>query len=273
MYNKIQCITSFIDIGRGEWSNNYSRSTDKYINNFIEFYSNIDLDLIIFCNNSIKGEINKRIDDNFKTRIIFQEIDKNDLEYFKLVESIKTIQNSDKINNYKKRDLSNPPEYSNAEYVAMMFAKSEFIKIALERGLINSNNVAWIDFGIGHGNTSYINAIKNKKLVSPNSDKIILFNRQHIEPSIDPFFYSSMSDNVLVCGGFYIIPKNLIHHFYDEFKRIVNDFINLEIIDDDQTILSIFAASNKENCNIINSSKYRNNPSGGDWFPVFEFIK
>ena len=69
MDNKIQCITSCIDIGRGEWSNNYSRSTEKYINNFIEFYSNIDIDLILFCNDSIKKEINKRIDDNFKTNI------------------------------------------------------------------------------------------------------------------------------------------------------------------------------------------------------------
>jgi protein YibB len=273
MYNKIQCITSFIDIGRGEWSNGYNRSNEKYINNFIEFYSNIDLDLTLFCNESIKDEINKRIDINFKTKVNFQIIEKNDLIYFNMIDSIRNSQNSNRMIEYKRRDLSNPPEYSNAEYVAMMFAKSELIKISLERGLVNSNNVAWIDFGIGHGHKSYINAIKNKKLINPNSDKIILFNRQNIEPSIDPFFYSNMADNVLVCGGFYIIPKNLIYHFYNEFKRIVDDFINLEIIDDDQTILSIFAASNKENCNIINSSKYRNNPSCGDWFPVFEFIE
>jgi protein YibB len=273
MDNKIQCITSFIDIGRGEWSTNYSRSNEKYINNFIEFYSNIYIDLILFCNEFTKNKINKRLDDSFKTKINFQIIEKSDLSYFNMIDSIRSSQNSNRMIEYKRRDPSNPPEYSNAEYVAMMFAKSELIKISLERGLINSDNVAWIDFGIGHGQVDYINSIKNKKLISPNSDKIILFNRQNIEPSADPFFYSNISDNVLVCGGFYIIPKKLIRHFCDEFKRIVDDFINLEIIDDDQTILSIFAASNKENCNIINSSKYRNNPSGGDWFPVFEFIK
>lgn len=270
--DKIQCITSFIDIGRGNWKNGYNRSNEKYINNFIAFYSNIDLDLIVFCNDSIKEEINKRIDSNFKTRINFQTIEKNDLNYFDIVDNIKYIQSSDKMISYKKRDLSNPPEYSNADYVAMMFAKSEFIKIALDRKLIKCDNVAWIDFGIGHGHTSYINAIKNKKLISPNSNKVILFNRQNIEPSIDPFFYSNMSDNVLVCGGFYIIPTNLIMDFYNGFKKIVDDFIDIGIIDDDQTILSIFAASNKEICQIINSSKYKNNPHGGDWFPVFEFI-
>jgi protein YibB len=272
MNNKIQCITSFIDIGRGEWSE-YSRSNDKYIDNFIEFYSNIYLDLIIFCNESIKNEITKRIDSNFKTEINFQIIHKNDLDYFNIVDVIRNIQESDKIIEYGRRDASNPPEYSNAEYVIMMFCKSELIKIALERGLITSSNVAWIDFGIGHSNIPYINAIKNKTIINPKSDKIILFNRQNIEPSTDPFFYSNMSDNVLVCGGFYIIPKDLIIYFYDEFRKIVNNFISLGIIDDDQTILSIFAASNKENCNIINSSKYRNNPSCGDWFPVFEFIE
>lgn len=270
--NKIQCITAFIDIGRGDWMN-YNRSNQKYIDNFIDFYSNIYLDLIVFCNNTIKTEILKRVDSNFKTNIDFQDISKDDLSYFNMVETIRNIQNSDKIIEYKRRDLSNPPEYSNPEYVAMMFAKSEFIKISLERGLINSDNIAWIDFGIGHGDVSYINAAKNKTLVNPKSDKIILFNRQNIDLSTDPFFYSTMWDNVLVCGGFYIIPKDLINLFYDEFKRIVDLFINIGIIDDDQTILSILGASNTDYCNIINSSKYKDNPNGGDWFPIFEFIE
>jgi hypothetical protein len=99
MNNKIQCITSFIDIGRGEWSE-YSRSNDKYIDNFIEFYSNIYLDLIIFCNESIKNEITKRIDSNFKTEINFQIIHKNDLDYFNIVDVIRNIQKSDKIIEY-----------------------------------------------------------------------------------------------------------------------------------------------------------------------------
>jgi len=273
MTSEIQCITSFIDIDRGNWSNNYKRSNDKYINNFIEFYSNIELDLIVFCSDFIKNEIIKKVDSNFRTKINFQIIDKTDLEYFNMVDTIKNIQNSDKIKEYKRRDPSNPPEYSNPEYVALMFAKTEFIKIAYERELIFSDNIAWIDFGIGHGDPRYIEEIKNKKLISPNSDKIILFNRQNIQPSKDPFFYSKMLDNVLVCGGFYIIPTNLIIHFYNEFKRIVNEFIEFEIIDDDQTILSILAASNDDKCNVISSVKYKDNPTSGDWFPVFEFIK
>lgn len=270
--NKIQCISAFIDIGRGNWMS-YDRSNEKYINNFVDFYSNIDLDLILFCDDFIKNEILKRMDSNFKTRITFQSISKNELRYFDMIDIIGNIQKSNNMVDYQRRDLSNPPEYSNPEYVAMMFAKSEFIKISLERGLIVSDNVAWIDFGIGHGDTSYISKIKNKILFNPKSDKIILFNRQDIEPSIDPFFYSKMSDNVLVCGGFYIIPTNLINLFYSEFKRIVDEFINLGIVDDDQTILSILAASNAEYCNVINSSKYKGNPSCGDWFPIFEFIE
>jgi hypothetical protein len=103
MNNKIQCITSFIDIGRGDWSDGYSRSNDKYIDNFIEFYSNIYSDLIVFCNESIKSEISKRIDSNFKTEINFQTIDKNDLDYFNIVDEIRNIQNSDKIIEYGRR--------------------------------------------------------------------------------------------------------------------------------------------------------------------------
>lgn len=277
--SKIQCITSFIDIGRGNWSN-YNRTNDKYIENFLNFYSNIDLDLILFCNESFKEEINKKIferytslKNEFRTKINFQHIEKKDLNYFKIVDLVDSVQKSANMISYKKRDQSNPPEYSNPEYVVMMFAKTEFIKISLDRGLITSNNIAWIDFGIGHSDSSFIESIKNKKMINPNSDKIILFNRQNIEPSTNPFFYSSMVDNVLICGGFYIVPTTLINFFYDNFNNIVNSFIMKEIIDDDQTILSIFAALHNEKCNVINSSKYRGNPSCGDWFPVFEFIK
>jgi protein YibB len=274
MDNKIQCITSFIDIGRGEWSSNYSRSNEKYINNFIEFYSNIEINLILFCEDNFKNEISKRIDSNFKTRINFQTIERENIEYFKMVDAIRDIQNnSSSMMEYKRRDSSNPPEYSNPYYVAMMFAKSEFIKIALDRNLIETSNIAWIDFGIGHGDSSYISAIKNKRLINPDSDKMIFFNRQNIETSTDPFFYSKMLDNVLICGGFYIIPKKLISHFYNEFRKIVDNFIDLHIIDDDQTILSILTASNLDFCNVISSSKYKNNPNAGDWFPVFEFTK
>jgi hypothetical protein len=272
MNEKIQCISAFIDIGRDNWTNGYARTTDKYIQNFINFYSNIELDLILFCEEYIKIEILKKIDDSFKTRINFQKINRNDLYYFNIVNDIDKVQKSSKMIDYKKRDYSNPPEYSNPEYVALMFAKTEFIKIAYERELILSDNIAWIDFGIGHSNPLYIESIKNKKLISPNSDKIILFNRQNIQLSKDPFFYSKMSDNVLICGGFYVIPTNLIIHFFDEFKRIVKEFIDFEIIDDDQTILSILAASNEDRCNVISSAKYKDNPASGDWFPVFEFI-
>jgi hypothetical protein len=274
MGNKIQCVSSFIDIGRSSWNNNYSRSTERYINNFLDFYSNIEIDLILFCEDNFKNEIKKRIDQNFKTSINFQTIERDNIEYFKLVDDISNIQkHSTNMIEYKRRDSTNPPEYSNAHYVAMMYAKSEFIKMALDRNLIETNNVAWIDFGIGHGEPSYIAAIKNKTLINPESDKMIFFNRQNIEPSIDPFFYSKLIDNVLICGGFYIIPKKLIIHFYNEFRKIVDTFTDLHIIDDDQTILSILTASNLDFCNVISSSKYRNNPNAGDWFPVFEFIK
>lgn len=271
--SSLQCVSAFVDIGRENWKNSYSRSNEKYISNFIDFYSNVELDLILFCSDEMKQEIIKRIDDKFKTKINFQKIEKEELEYFGIVDEIRRVQNSEMMKRYRARDGSNPPEYSSPEYVAMMFAKTEIIKIALERNLINSKNIAWIDFGIGAGVPSYIDAVRNRRLASPESDKIIFFNRQMMKPSEDPFFYSGLQDNVLICGGIYVIPVNLINYFFDDFRSVVKSFIDLDIVDDDQTILSIFAARNPSICSVINSSKYRNNPCGGDWFPVFEFLE
>lgn len=273
--DKLECVTSFIDIGRGDWGNGYSRSSEKYLDNFIKFYSTVELKITVFCNQKIKDVLTEKINNvkDFKSEVNFEIIDKKDLKYFDDIEKIQTIQSSTKMVEYTRRDKSNPPEYSVPEYVAMMFAKTEILKIAENRGVIKSDNVAWIDFGIGHGIDSYIERVKGKKLINPNSGKIIMFNRQNIDVNEDPFFYSKMGDNVLICGGFYIVPKSLIDSFYVKFKEIVENLMyKNDIVDDDQTIMSIFASKNRGLVDIKSSSKYRNNPSGGDWFPVFDFL-
>lgn len=269
---KLQCVTSFIDIGRSDWNNNYKRNINIYLNNFVDFYSNINLDLIVFCEYKIQNEIEKLITKDFKSNIKFFNIEKNDLKYFELVTKIDDIiKNSSKMSILRQRDLSNPPEYSNSEYIVMMFAKTEILKLAFDNNLIKSDNVAWIDFGIGHSNEDFISRIKNKTLIEPDSEKIIIFKRQNIELSSD-FYYYTQPDNVITPGGFYIVPTNLIDFFHLEFKKTVEDMLEQELVDDDQTILSIFASKNPDYCNIINSIKYRNNPVEGDWFPIFEFL-
>jgi hypothetical protein len=276
---EMKCVSSFVDIGRGEWGTNYSRSNDKYLDNFIAFYSIISLDVIIFCNESIKIELERRISEvvEFQSNVSFEDLTLDDLPAFSDVERIRTIQQtSQEMVNYKKRDPSNPPEYSNPEYVAMMFAKPQILKLANDRGLIDTEVVAWVDFGIGHGDENYLNCIRDKVLIEPSSkDKIVLFNRQpSISLSTDPHFYSSLGDNVLVCGGFHIIPTKLIDFYCENFGKIVeDDFLSKNIADDDQTIMSIFAAKNMDKCEVMDSGKYKGNPNAGDFFPVFEFLK
>lgn len=273
--SKIIFVSSFIDIGRGDWSNGYIRSNEIYFNNFLKFYSELDINLILFCEEKTKIEIEKRITTDFKTKITFVLTDKSQIEYFSEIENVKIIQNSETFRKKILRDTSNPPEYSNPEYVLMMYAKTEFMKKAKSLNYIDSDidTFCWIDFGIGHGHVSYINEIKNKKLRNREIKKCLFFNRQSLVPSSDPEFYFGLSDNVLICGGVFAIPLNYVDFFYDEFKKIVNKLINSNLIDDDQTILSIFTAENKDVCEIVDSRKYLSNPHGGDWFPIFELIE
>ncbi len=272
--NKITFVSSFINIGRGEWNNGYSRTEENYINNFMSFYSNIELDLILFCEENTKKCIESKIDNNFKTNIKYVLIQKNEIEYLKYSKEVEQIQNSQSFKSKLGRDSSNPPEYSKPEYVLMMFAKTEFLKRAKEEKIIShdTNILCWIDFGIGHGNDSYINSIKNRKIKNIETETCIFFSRQNITPVSDPNFYFSMSDNVIICGGIFLIPLSQIEFFFEKFKQIVNDLISQELIDDDQTILSIFVSKHKKICTVIDSRKYRSNPHGGDWFPVFELL-
>ena len=273
---ELSCFTCFIDIGRSNWSS-YERSTDRYVNDFISFYSRVKLNLTIFCSDDFKEYLLSKIDKNkFNSKLNFQIIDTSDLKYFsdENLKKIEGIQKSETMIDYRKRDPSNPPEYSNPYWVAMMLSKAHILKIAKDRGIIYDNNIAWIDFGIAHSCQDYLDRIENKTLCEPDTNKIIFFNRQNIELSGDPFFYAKLSDNVLVPGGFFIVPTNLIDTYYDRFNNVVEDmFFKHNIIDDDQTIMSVFANHNSDICSVISSVNYKNNPMEGDWFPIFDYLK
>lgn len=277
--NLLKCVSFFYDIGRSDW-NSYERSTLRYVKDFISLYSTVEVDLTLFCDEKIQNLIEEEMKkvDNFSSHIKFEKFNFSQLYCFseEFLSTISDIQRSDKMRSFSLRDTSGPPEYKNPLYVSAMFAKSEILKIAKQRDGSNDDRpYAWIDFGAAHTSTNknFLQNLNKSKLISRNDSKIVLYKRLQIDVNINPWYYASLQDNVITPGGFYIVPSNLIDTFAEKFKKIVlEDFISNGIVDDDQTILAIFYAKNSDICELRDSSKFKDNPSEGDWFPIFEYI-
>ena len=273
----LKCFSLFIDIGREDWTCGCSRSITSYINNFVSFYSTLEVDLTLFCEENFKNFLEPIISnhENFRSKIRFELINRSDLRYFSSLQEIESIQKSESLKQAIKNSSTNVPEYNRPDYVALMFSKPEILLIAKNRRLINDDDqVAWIDFGIAHGKQQYISILANKSLVTREflNDKVVLFNRKSSFPPNDVESFFNMSDNVFVPGGFFVVPGRLVDDFCADFNSTVESQLFKKcLVDDDQTVLSI-VANNKNLCSVIDSSKWFNNPPGGDWFPVFDFI-
>jgi hypothetical protein len=274
--NKLQCVSAFYDIGRAKWDN-YPRTSEKYINDFFSFYSNVSVDLVLFCEQIFGEYLKKRIQEYkinniFLSNVQIIDYDFSNLYFFKNINTIKEVQAGQKMQNMANKTRS--PEYFKPEYVALMWSKMQFIFNATELGLIKNNKVAWIDFGIAHGIKEYIDLVSGNLLVDTDlSDKNVFFKRQELNLSESIEYYLSLEDNVITPGGFFILNTKDINLIFYKFKSICEELLKLGYCDDDQTILSILCKNNPELVYNIDSSKYRGNPPEGDWFPIFQNLQ
>ena len=280
---KLLCISAFLEIGRGTWKN-HARTTEQYLNHFAMFWGNINAEVIIFCEDYFKPLIEEKITEfqktgeKFKSQVNIQIFKRENLYHIKNINKIKNIQQSEEMKRYSRRDLSGPPEYTSPEWTAIMLSKPFFLKMAQDKNLIpkDVNTIAWADFGIAHcgHNPIYVESIKNKFLVEPIENKIVFFNKRDVDFIADPWYLNNSWDDTYAVGGFYLIPKNMIDIFNEKFNNVVFDILMKQnIIDDDQTVMSLVGKIYPDICRFEDSFKYVNNPPEGDFFPVFYTLK
>ncbi len=273
------CVSAFLEIGRGSWAN-HGRKTEEYLNHFAMFWGNINAKVLIFCEEYFKKSIEDKIKEfesngnEFKSEVNIQIFKREDLNHFKNIDKIKTIQASEEMKKYSRRDPSGPPEYTSPEWTAIMLSKPHFLKMANDKGLIPEDvqTVAWTDFGIAHcgHNPLYVDAIKTKTLIEPTEAKITFFNKRNVDFIADPWHLNSFWDDTFAVGGFYLVPKNMIDIFIEKFDNVVYDVLMKQnIIDDDQTVMSLVGKLYSDVSRFEDSFKYINNPPEGDFFPVF----
>lgn len=258
--NDVTIVTAFVDIGRGEWEgvkNNQliphyiKRDTDTYFKRF-ERLTKLKNKIICFTEEKFFERIRSIRED-----IILIGINSLWDDHQHLLTKIEHVQLQPEF----IRFVTNPssPEYWSSKYVVINFMKSHFVNYAVEQGLIETNNAAWLDFGYCRDE---VYCPENKTWVFDTENKINLFCQNQFTHS-KPIFEIIRTGEVYMQGCHIVAPKNS----WKYLKQLVNDNLGLlfgvGLVDDDQTLLLMSYKSAPELFKL-------NTANPNNWFTIFE---
>lgn len=274
MDNDITMVTSFYDIGRGKWNNEFIRSSQYYIQSFFK-YLNYPYKMICFIDDRYIDEIiSEYIKSKYRNKI-FIPINKEwlieNIRAWRNYERESTIINGDDYQNYIKKERMRliPPQYFNVdkningylfpenvypEYNLINHSKVDFMMYAKKCGFIKTTMICWSDFGFFYSqcktNETYpINILDVNKI--PDNKMMILSERPIIECDYNMFSTLIYAPPVLR-GSFMTIPIKLLDKIQDLYHVCIDELYDNNICDDDQHVfIRCICKSNKKNEDIF----------------------
>lgn len=232
--NDITIVTAFFDIGRGDWTPDKGlphylhRPTSTYMERF-GYMAKLENKIVVFCSKEHVKDI-KFLRQDRPTEILVVDFPNC---FKELRESVTRIQNDKeylkKINPSQVRN----PEYWSADYVIVNAVKSTFVNRAIQLGHIQTDLVAWLDFGYCR-EESTLNGVKLWQYPF-NKEKIHFFNVRNYEGN---FITDIIANNIVHMHGSMIVADKsmwptleaLIHHS-------LNELLKNNLVDDDQTLM------------------------------------
>ena len=264
---EVTIVTAFMDIGRGEWTgqangkpipNFIARSTDTYLERF-EKLTTLKNRIVCFTQSRFFDRIKAMRED---IELISIDTLFEDHEHFH--SAIRRIHEKP---DYKKY-IDNPyfPEYWSPEYVIINALKSHFVCYAIANGLCHTNTTAWIDFGYCRPETKLTPGMLWK---FDTQGKINLFSEKTtIEQLwVRPIFKTVFNNEVHIQGCHIVAPNNLWPDLKDKVNTALTSLFNVDLIDDDQTLLLMAYRSEPEKFFIYPQLDYQN------WFVIFEYCQ
>jgi len=258
--NELTIVTAFFDIGRGDWTPDkglpsyLQRTTDTYFDRFSHM-AKLDNHIIVYTSKEFVDRI-KMIRGNKQTTILTVDFSNS---FVKLREEVSRVQKSPeyqaKINPMQVRN----PEYWNADYVIVNALKSSFATQAIQRGVVETEMMAWLDFGYCRTEDT-LNDVKLWQYPF-DKDKIHFFNIKDFKEGT--FIQDVIANNdVHITGPMIVASKEnwpileqLVHHSTSELLK--ND-----LIDDDQTLLLMSYLQKPE--------LFELHPIKDEWFIAFK---
>jgi len=259
--NDITIVTAFFDIGRGDWTPDKGlphylhRTTKTYLDRFSHM-AKLENPMVVYTSKEFINDI-KFIRQDRPTEILALDFPNS---FEKLREEIIRVQKDPqyqaKINPMQVKN----PEYWNADYVLVNLLKSSFVTKAMQTNLIQTDLVAWLDFGYCREESTLNNV---KKWQYPFAkDKIHFFTLKDWKEGtyIEDVIFNNdvhVTGPCIVAGKeMWPVLEQLVHHN-------VGELIKNNLIDDDQTLLLMSYLQKPE---LFELHKVSSN----DWFVAFK---
>jgi len=237
MNNEVSIVTFFFDTGRGEWTPDKGfphylhRTVDTYFERF-SYMAQLDNEMIIYTTPDLVEKVWEYRKDKFEKTVVV-EIDYHNM-FAEERMNIAKIQMDD---NYRKKihpSQKMNPEYWSADYVLVNFLKSYFVNRAIESGIVNNEQVAWIDFGY----------CRNMEMLGGHTEwnyeftpgKIHMFEQKKFETwrTIEEVI---ATNDVHILGAKIVATKDIWPTFEKLINHSINELFKNNLVDDDQTVM------------------------------------
>lgn len=234
-------VTCFFDIGRSDWvgptlPHYIKRTTAEYFTNF-ERLLKLENRIIVFTSPDLVSRF-----DQYKQH---KYLDVIGIDYKTIYpntyEDIRRIQQLPEF----KADIQQPynPEYWSPDYVMVNLLKSFFVDYAAEHGLIDTDMVAWVDFGYARRDEDVPTSLWECDF---NEDRIHVFtHKDSIPERID--VANIIERNEVYLMGCHIVASPSLWFalklaMFDNMRLLLKN----NMVDDDQTLLLMSYIQNKD---------------------------
>lgn len=233
--SKITIVTAFFDIGRGEISTQdglpayLMRTTDTYFDYFANL-AKLENDMVVFV---AKHHVEKvlALRNGRPTQII--EFDfANKLNYVKkLIHNVQTdAQFISKINPEQIKNI----EYWSADYVLVNNLKAYFVNKAIKQGVVNTDMVAWVDFGYCRA-AETLNELRNWAYdFDPNFVHMFTIRKNRKIQHHDDVMKFIFNNEVYIIGGCIVASQHKWREFLKLLTKNQKSLLQNRIVDDDQ---------------------------------------
>jgi hypothetical protein len=260
-------VTAFFDIGRGDWNDEFNRSTDLYFMGFQE-YLNLSYNIVLYLDSRYYDKYIKLINlypnriKDIKLILIDEVWLFNNIWCWKLLDKETYIMQDPTFKLYLK-NRSNFPEHKYPKYTLINHAKIDFIMNAIENNLINTDLIAWSDFGNFLYHKPYQSRPFDINKINKNKINVCIMNE--LDENDKNIFYTLAHAPEKMTGTFWIGPIIKMAEYQQIYHNILTIFQNNMIADDDQHIMIHCYLSQPELFQLHNFKNY--------WYNAFYFFQ
>ena len=304
----LKAVTIFFDIGRESFQ--LPRSIDTYLLNFVNFYSQIKCKLLIVTTAELRTRIGKAIQEfeaPFRTEVEFHIIKFEDLPLFTQIDKFEESINSSAMSFYSLRDRIptrksllkkaflkigdkkqtdnvldhlllgelTVPEYMEARYLITVLSKPFALQKAYECKFVDLDDpIAFMDFGFGHGISSFLDLVGNKRLVqgSYKYPGILVTKRLPVQLPKMIWDYACLVDDAIIPTGFIVIDHETLKTLVNWWDKTIEKLLSDSIVVDDQTLAALFVANHPSLIQCIETHNNTTDVPIEKWLPIRGFI-